>query len=134
MLRRDFIKVMGGVAAVLAGMLLSTLQRGSFRIDWWPRRVWLANVGGGLLMGLGTALAPDGNDALALYGIPILSPNALPTFTALAAGVAVGLVMMRWCFGIEARVECRDDVFITDTWTRPIPSRDITRRARHVRF
>src|SRR5262249_60050575 len=103
MLRRDFIKVMGGVAAVLAGMLLSTLQRGSFRIDWWPRRVWLANVGGGLLMGLGTALAPDGNDALALYGIPILSPNALPTFTALAAGVAVGLVVMRWCFGVEAR-------------------------------
>jgi uncharacterized protein len=110
------------LVAVLAGMLLSTLQRGSFRIDWWPRRVWLANAGGGLLMGLGTALAPGGNDALALYGIPILSPNALPTFTALAVGVAVGLVMMRWCFGIEARVECRNDVFITDTWTRPIPS------------
>jgi uncharacterized membrane protein YedE/YeeE len=110
------------LVAVLAGMLLSTLQRGSFRIDWRPRRVWLANVVGGLLMGLGTALAPGGNDALALYGIPILSPNALPTFTALAFGVVVGLVLMRRYFGIEARVECRNDVFITDTWTRPIPS------------
>lgn len=53
-------------------------------------------------------------------GARILSPYALPTFTALAVGVAAGLVMMRWCFGIEARVECRNDVFITDTWTRPI--------------
>jgi uncharacterized membrane protein YedE/YeeE len=108
--------------AVLAGMLLSTLQRGSFRLDWRPRQAWLANLGGGLLMGLGTALVPGGNDALALYNIPILSPNALPAFTALATGVAVGLVMMRSCFGIEARVECRNDVFITDTWTRPIPA------------
>lgn len=108
--------------AVLAGMLASTLQRRSFRIDWRPRRDWLLNLGGGLLMGLGTALAPGGNDALVLYGIPILSPYALPTFTALAVGVAAGLATMRWCFGIEARVECRNDVFITDTWTRPIPA------------
>jgi len=108
--------------AVLVGMLLSTLQRRSFRIDWRPRGVWLANWSGGLLMGLGTALAHGGNDVLALYGIPTLSPNAPPAFTALTVGVAVGLVMMRWCFGIEARVECRNDVFVTDTWTRPIPT------------
>src|SRR5262249_51498712 len=108
--------------AVLAGMLLSTLQRGSFRIDWRPRPRWLANLGGGLCMGFGTALAPGGNDALVLYGIPILSPYAAPTFTALALGVAAGLVTLRSWFGIEVRVEFRDDTFVTDTWTRPIPA------------
>jgi hypothetical protein len=107
--------------AVLAGMLLSTTQRGSFRIDWRPRREWLFNIAGGTLMGFGTALAPGGNDALVLYGIPTLSPYAAPAYAALVAGVAAGLVLMRWSFGVEARVECRNDVFITDTWSRPIP-------------
>jgi len=65
---------------------------------------------------------PGGNDALVLYGIPILSPYAAPTFTALALGVAAGLVTLRSWFGIEARVEFRDDTFVTDTWTRPIPA------------
>jgi uncharacterized protein len=109
------------LVAVLAGMLLSTIQRGSFRIDWRPRPGWLLNAIGGALMGFGTALAPGGNDALVLYGIPTLSPYALPVYAALAVGVAMGLAMMRAWFGIEGRVECRNDTFITDTWTRPIP-------------
>jgi cytochrome b561 len=59
---------------------------------------------------------------LGAWALAALTVSHAATFTALAVGVAVGLVMMRWCFGIEARVECRNDVFITDTWTRPIPS------------
>jgi uncharacterized protein len=109
------------MVAVLAGMFLSTLQRDSFRMDWRPRRAWLLNGAGGALMGFGTALAPGGNDALVMYGIPILSPYAVPTYAALVAGVAVGLLIMRSWFGIDARVECRNDTFVTDTWTRPIP-------------
>jgi hypothetical protein len=109
------------LVAVLAGMLASTVQRGSFRIDWRPRTAWLLNAAGGALMGFGTALAPGGNDALVLYGIPILSPYALPTYAALAVGVAVGLLLMRVLFGMEAKVETRNDTFITDTWTRPLP-------------
>jgi uncharacterized protein len=109
------------LVAVLAGMLASTLQRGSFRIDWRPRRAWLTNIAGGILMGLGAALAPGGNDAIVLYGIPTLSPYALPAYGALIAGVALGLVLMRAWFGLEARVECRNDIFITDTWSRPLP-------------
>jgi uncharacterized membrane protein YedE/YeeE len=109
------------LVAVLAGMLASTLQRGSFRIDWRPRPQWLLNGAGGALMGFGTALAPGGNDALVLYGIPILSPYALPTYAALAVGVTVGLLLMRALFGVEARVETRNDTFIADTWTRPLP-------------
>ncbi len=107
--------------AVLCGMLASTVQRGSFRIDWRPRREWLLNAMGGALMGFGTALAPGGNDALVLYGVPTVSPYALPTYAALAVGVALGLVLMRFLLGIVARVETRDDTFISDSWTRPLP-------------
>jgi uncharacterized membrane protein YedE/YeeE len=106
--------------AILTGMLASTVQRGSFRIDWRPRRGWLVNLSAGVLMGFGTALAPGGNDVLVLYGIPTLSPHALPTYTALAVGVAAGLMMMRLLLGVEARVTCRNDTFVSDTWTRPI--------------
>jgi uncharacterized protein len=100
--------------AALTGMLLSTLQRGSFRPDWRPRRVWLRNVCGGWLMGLGVALTPGGNDALVLYGIPSLSPHALPAFLAMVLGIALGLSAMRAWFGIELRVACRNDLYITD--------------------
>ena len=72
------------LASVLAGMLLSTVQRGTFRVDWRPRRSWLRNFSGGILMGLGVALTPGGNDALVLYGVPSLSPHALPAFLAMA--------------------------------------------------
>jgi uncharacterized membrane protein YedE/YeeE len=99
--------------AVMAGMLLSTLQRGSFRLDWRPRRIWLRNFCGGILMGLGVALTPGGNDALVLYGIPSLSPHALPAFFALLGGTMLGLVTMRAWLGIELRVACRNDLFIT---------------------
>jgi uncharacterized membrane protein YedE/YeeE len=109
--------------AMLTGMLASTVQRGSFRIDWRPRRVWLLNLSGGMLMGFGTALAPGGNDVLILYGIPTLSPHALPAYMALAIGVAAGLMIMRLWLGVEARVTCRNDTFVSDTWTRPIPGR-----------
>ena len=76
--------------AVLLGMLLSTLQRGSFRLDLRPRRAWLRNVAGGALMGFGVALTPGGNDGLVLYGIPSLSPHAIPAYLALAVGVVGG--------------------------------------------
>jgi hypothetical protein len=97
----------------MGGMLLSTLQRRSFCLDWRPRRIWLRNICGGLLMGLGVALTPGGNDALVLYGIPALSPHALPAFLALLLGTALGLLAMRAWFGIELRVACRNDLFVT---------------------
>jgi uncharacterized membrane protein YedE/YeeE len=109
--------------AVLAGMLASTLQRGTFRLDWRPRRAWLMNFSGGALMGLGTALAPGGNDALVLYGVPLFSPYAIPTFAALALGVAVALFAMRRLFGLEARVKCEKDLFLSDAWSRPLPAK-----------
>ena len=96
--------------AMLAGMLLSTWQRGSFRLDWRPRPSWLRNLCGGFLMGLGVGLTPGGNDTLVLYGIPSLSPHALPASLAMLAGIALGLWAMRAALGIELRVACRNDL------------------------
>jgi hypothetical protein len=99
------------LGAALAGMLASTLQRRSFRLDWRPQRRWLMNLAGGALMGLGVALAPGGNDSLVLYAIPTLSPHALPTYAALALGIAAGLLAIRRLLGIEMRAECRGDLY-----------------------
>jgi hypothetical protein len=101
-------------AAMFAGMLLSTWQRRSLRIAPAPPGVWLRTLAGGTLMGLGAALAPGGNDALILYGIPSLSPHALPTYGAMVVGIAVALIALRRLFGIEMRVECRGDVCLAD--------------------
>ena len=101
------------LVAVLLGMLASTLQRGSFRLDWRPRVLWLRNLAGGALMGLGVALAPGGNDTLVLYSLPSLSPHALPAFAALIVGVVAGLLFMRAIFRIEMRVTCRNDLYVS---------------------
>jgi uncharacterized protein len=101
-------------AAMFAGMLVSTWQRRSLRIAPAPARIWLRTLSGGTLMGLGAAMAPGGNDALILYGIPSLSPHAVPAYAAMVAGIAVALIAMRRVFGIEMRVECRGDVCLAD--------------------
>jgi uncharacterized membrane protein YedE/YeeE len=105
------------LGAVLFGMFASTWQRGSFRIDWRPRLSWLRNIFGGILMGLGCALLPGGNDALILYGIPGLSPHAIPAYAALLLGIVMALVTMRAVFGVEMRVACRNDMYIADAST-----------------
>jgi uncharacterized membrane protein YedE/YeeE len=102
------------VVAMLSGMLFSTLQRGTFRLDWRQRLRWLRNLAGGLLMGFGVALTPGGNDALVLYAIPTLSPHALPAFLAMLVGIWLGLWGMRALFAIEMRVACRNDRYVTD--------------------
>jgi hypothetical protein len=107
---------------VLLGMLLSTLERRSFRLDLRPRWPWWRNLLGGALMGFGVALAPGGNDVLVLYGLPSLSPHALPTFAAMLLGIALALLALRAWFGVNARVQCRNDLFVGDSWTPPIPA------------
>jgi uncharacterized protein len=103
------------LAAALAGMFASTMQRKSFRLDWRPRPRWLMNLAGGALMGLGVALAPGGNDSLVLYAIPTLSPHALPTYAALALGIATGLLTIRRLLRIETHAECRNDLYFGAT-------------------
>jgi uncharacterized membrane protein YedE/YeeE len=102
------------LVAVLLGMFVSTLAKGGPRLDWRPRMAWLRNLFGGTLMGLGVALTPGGNDVLVLYGLPSLSPHAIPSYAALAVGVAVAIVLMRVLFGIKMGAEIKDDVFLSD--------------------
>jgi len=105
------------LVAVLLGMLISTVQRRTFRFALRPQQSWARNLAGGLLMGLGVAMAPGGNDAFVLYGVPNLSPNAVPAFAAMAVGIVVAILLLRLAFGIETRASCRGDMFIADTWT-----------------
>jgi hypothetical protein len=97
--------------AALAGMLASTLQRGSFRLDWRPQISWLRNVFGGALMGLGAAMVPGGNAVLVLYAIPSFSPHALPAYGALIVGAAAGLLALKHLAGFDTSVVCRNDIY-----------------------
>ena len=104
--------------AVLAGMLASTLQRGSFRLDWRPQLSWLRNIFGGALMGLGTAMLPGGNDALILYAIPSFSPHALPAYAALIIGAGIGVLAMKHLGRIDMRVVCSNDIYRAEAQPR----------------
>jgi len=97
-------------AAVLLGMILSNWHRGHYQIHWRPEPAWLKNIGGGILMGTGAAMVPGGNDALILYGIPSLSPHAIPAYIAMTVGIALALLMMRLLFGSALKIECRGDI------------------------
>lgn len=99
--------------AVLAGMFASTLQRRSFRLDLRPRTDWVRNVGGGTLMGLGAAMVPGGNDVLVLYAVPLFSPHGLPALAAMVIGVFGGLAFMKAVFGMEMRVSCKNDCYVS---------------------
>jgi hypothetical protein len=59
----------GLFAAVLAGAALSACQRRSFRLTWRPSGTWALDFAGGLLMGIGAALVPGGNDVLVLHAL-----------------------------------------------------------------
>jgi hypothetical protein len=56
-----------------------------------------------------------------MYGVPTLSPHAVLTYLALGLGAALGLLLRRALTGFEARAEFRNDVLVSDNWTRPIP-------------
>ena len=58
-------------------------------------------------------MAPGGNDVLVLYSLPFLSPHAIPTFASMAVGIVAGLVLMRALFGVEMRVSCRNDLYVS---------------------
>lgn len=81
---------------LLAGMIASALQRGSF--GWHrPRDVagWLRHAGGGALMGSGAAMVPGGNDTLLLGSLPAMTASALLSYLSMLAGVALALGTLR---------------------------------------
>jgi uncharacterized membrane protein YedE/YeeE len=104
-------------AALLGGVLLSSLTNKRFALDLRFRLDWLLNLLGGFLMGFGVTLAPGGNDVLILHSIPGGSPHALPAYGALLVGTAAGLIVIRTLGGTAVRIECTGDI----CRTRPVP-------------
>lgn len=82
-------------AAVIAGMLVSSVQRRSFRLRSAGRKALGVCLLGGTLMGIGAALLPGGNDSLLLTALPALLPSAFGAYASLLAGIASALVLMR---------------------------------------
>lgn len=83
------------VLTLFAGMLTSSMQRGSFRWRWPDPSSWRRRSLGGVLMGAGGAMVPGGNDTLILVLIPTLSIQAFASYIALLAGIACVLLAMR---------------------------------------
>lgn len=84
------------VVALLAGMLVSALQRRS--LAWQrPRRAltWVRHGLGGLLMGVGAAIVPGGNDTLLLSGLPSASASAGFAYVAMLASISSTLWVLR---------------------------------------
>lgn len=83
------------VIALLIGMLVSAVQRQSFALRPPRPREFFSCLAGGLLMGLGAAVLPGGNDTLLLTALPSLSIYALANYAAVLAGIASALVLLR---------------------------------------
>lgn len=63
----------GGAIAIFLGAGISAALRQQFELRWPKLRPFVASTAGGLLMGLGAALIPGGNDALMLWTVPGLA-------------------------------------------------------------
>lgn len=84
------------VAGLLAGMLVSALQRRALRWHVPPGPVaWARHAGGGVLMGMGAATIPGGNDTLLLNGLANFTATALGAYLCMLMGIAVVLRVMR---------------------------------------
>ncbi len=100
--------------ALIGGVGLSAWQGRRFRWQWRPQRGWAGYGAGGMLMGLGAAMIPGGNDVLILHAIPSLSPHAVPAFLAMLVGIAVSLMGMRALGRDIPRIDCGGDICTTE--------------------
>lgn len=104
------VALWGLLISVIAGMIISAWERGDFGLEWRPNLSWSLNLSGGLLMGLGSAIIPGGNDVLILHQIPTLSPHTLVAYPALIVGIAVVLIAVQALSGKSMVIHCSEDV------------------------
>ncbi|WP_272002738.1 YeeE/YedE thiosulfate transporter family protein [Roseovarius sp. ZX-A-9] len=97
-------------AAAILGMAGSAALRGSFRIRRVRAKAALRHGMAGVAMGVGAALIPGGNDGLILFGLPSLSPHALPSWGAIILGVTLALVLMRAMGRKMPAIRCESDI------------------------
>ena len=90
-------------------VIVSSVLSRRFFLDWRALTEWRGFLCGGILMGIGAALVPGGNDVLLLNAIPGLSPHALPAYLAMLAGVAIALMVVKWLGGEWEVINCSGD-------------------------
>ena len=95
--------------ALVMGVLFSAALNRRFALIWRPQTGWHGYFWGGILMGLGAAFVPGGNDVLLLNAIPGLSPHALPAYLAMLAGIGIALIVVKWRGGQWQVVDCSGD-------------------------
>lgn len=98
------------LVAALSGMALSSWQRSSFRLQRPEPRQMARHAAGGMLMGVGAVYIPGGNDGLILFGIPSLSPHAIPAYLGILAGIAAVLMTVRAMGHALPKVVCDGDI------------------------
>lgn len=96
--------------AAMLSMLTSAVLRGSFRLRPVQLRSAFRRLGAGSLMGAGAAMIPGGNDGLILFGIPSLSPLALPAWFGIVAGIWMALALMRALGARIHTISCEGDI------------------------
>ncbi|HEX7157117.1 MAG TPA: YeeE/YedE thiosulfate transporter family protein, partial [Burkholderiaceae bacterium] len=103
------------LAAMLCGMVVSSIQRRSFMPRWGGMKGASKHLLGGFVMGVGAALIPGGNDSIVLTGIPTLSGVALATYLALLLGIASALLVQRAAGAALPLVVCAGDTCQADS-------------------
>lgn len=95
--------------AMLA-MVASAMLRGSFRLRPIRRRSAVRRFCAGTLMGVGAGMIPGGNDGLILFGIPSLSPHALPAWLGIVFGIWTALAVMQTLGARVPTIRCEGDI------------------------
>ena len=86
------------LGAYLLGIIVSAIQSRHALLQTTPKPIWIRYFFGGVLMGMGAALVPGGNDMLLFNGIPGFSVHALPAYLAMLLGIGVSLVVIMKAF------------------------------------
>ncbi|MBW6507238.1 MAG: YeeE/YedE family protein [Rhodobacteraceae bacterium] len=96
--------------AALAGMAVSAALRGSPRLRRLRPKAALRHGAAGVIMGAGAGMVPGGNDGLILFGMPSLSPHALPAYAGMLVGITAALFAMRALGRPIAAISCQGDL------------------------
>jgi hypothetical protein len=114
---RPGLKSAGGEVAVwlflalLAGAVASAISNRQFSFSF-DAGMWMRNLIGGFLMGVGAMIVPGGNAALILQDLPALSAHALLAYIAMVVGIGVTLVLFSRVMGASMTVSCGGDVCV----------------------
>jgi toxin CptA len=83
------------VGVFVLGAFAGSLLAGRFSVRLGSLRHWGQRFMGGVLMGMGAALIPGGNDALVLMGLPLMQPEAFAAYGAMIAIITAGVLAQR---------------------------------------